>query len=319
MRGVRVGLAAARSPDLVDRAVAAAAEADAAVVVVGTNDDWETEGDDRAELGLPGAQDELVRRVVAANPRTVVVVNAGRAGRAAWADDVAARSSSLVRRPGDGSRAGRRRSLGDAEPCGRLPTTFPRRIEDTPAFGNFPGENGQVRYAEGVLMGYRWYDARRMPVRFPFGHGLSYTTFALGPPRLSASGARPGRQLSVEVDVTNTGARAGSEVVQLYVAPAPVRARAPAKGAAGVRQGRTWRRARRDRPLTLASRAFAYWDPGDRAWPELRPRLRASPMAGYGEGRRTEAGWRIDPGAYKLHVGRSCADIAHVVPVRVIA
>jgi beta-glucosidase len=318
LRGARVGLRPPDASDLVDRAAAAAAEADAAVVVVGTNEDWETEGVDRAELGLPGAQDELVRRVVAANPRTVVVVNAGAPVALDWADDVPAL---LVAWLGGQEMAPALADvlLGDAEPSGRLPTTFPRRIEDTPAFGTFPGENGQTRYAEGVLMGYRWYDARRLPVRFPFGHGLSYTTFALGPPRLSASDVRAGEELTVEVGVTNTGARAGSEVVQLYVAPPPSALVRPPKELRAYAKVHLAPGETRTVRLELGPRAFAYWDPGDRAWPELRPRLRGSVMAGYVEGRRTEAGWRIDPGAYELHVGRSCAEIAHVAPVRVAA
>ncbi len=111
--------------------------------------------------------------------------------------------------------------IGAADPGGRLPTTIPERLEHNPSFGNFPAENGAIRYGEGLLVGYRWYEARHLPTRFPFGHGLSYTTFSLGAPRLSSSTllARASGEstLEVEVDVTNTGARRGSEVVQCYV------------------------------------------------------------------------------------------------------
>jgi beta-glucosidase len=317
MRGVRVGLRAPAPPDLLDRAVAAAAANDAAIVVVGTNADWETEGADRAALELPGDQDELVRRVLAANPRTVVVVNAGAPVAVDWAQDAPAL---LVAWLGGQEMAGALADVltGDAEPSGRLPTTFPERIEHTPAFGAFPGENGSTRYAESVLMGYRWYDARRLPVRFAFGQGLSYTTFAIGPPRLSADAIAAGDTVSVEADVTNTGARPGSEVVQLYVAPlAPPLVRPPKelKAFAKVRLDPGHAATVR---LELGPRAFACWDPGDRAWPELAPRLAASTMAGYGAGRRTEGGWRIEPGRYELQLGRSCAEIAHVVPLDVV-
>ena len=132
-------------------------------------------------MDLPGAQDELVARVVAANPNTVVVVNTGAPVTMAWADDARAVLQAWF---GGQEMANALADMlvGDAEPGGRLPTTFPVRLEHNPSFGNFPGENGEVRYGEGVLVGYRWYEARRLPTRFPFGHGLSYTPFAIGAP-----------------------------------------------------------------------------------------------------------------------------------------
>jgi hypothetical protein len=168
-----------------------------------------------------------------------------------------------------------------------------------------------------VLMGYRWYDARSLPVRFPFGHGLSYATFELGAPRASAETFAPGSALTVEVDVTNTSGRAGSEVVQLYVEPPPSQLvrpprelRAFAKVALGPGETRTV-------ALELADRAFAYWDPGDPSWESLLPRAEVSPLIRSDEQRRTTGGWRIDPGDYLLHVGRSSADLPHAVPIRV--
>ena len=189
-----------------------------AIVVVGTNDYWESESYDRETMDLPGSQDELVARVIEANPRTVVVVNSG----APVSLPFAGRAAALLQCWFAGQELGNALAdvlCGDAEPGGRLPVTFPERIEHTPAFGNFPGEASQVRYGEGLLMGYRWYEARHLPVRFPFGHGLSYTSFRTGPVRTSGSRLSHGATLTVEVDVGNTGARAGSEVVQLYVAP----------------------------------------------------------------------------------------------------
>ncbi len=317
LRGVRVGVRAPAAPDLLERAVAAAAASDAAVVVVGTNADWESEGVDRATIDLPGAQDELVRRVLAANPRTVVVLNAGAPVTLDWADDAPALLMAWL---GGQEMADALAAVltGDAEPGGRLPTTFPRRVEQTPAFGAFPGENGTTRYAEGVLMGYRWFQARRLPVRFGFGHGLSYTAFALGEPRVQAGEIAAGDDVAVEVDVTNTGARAGSEVVQLYVAPPPGPLVRPPRELKAFAKVRLEPGASATVRLELGARAFACWDPGDRDWPELAARLGSSPMAGYGAGRRTEPGWRIDPGRYELHVGRSCAAIDHVAAVRIV-
>ena len=187
LRGMKVGLRRPSSPELLDRAVAAAADADAVIVMVGTNDDWETEGEDRTSMDLPGRQDELVARAVAANPNTAVVVNTGSPVTMDWADDAPA----IVQAWFGGQEMGNALAdvlFGDAEPGGRLPTTFPVRLEHNPSYGNFPGEYGELRYGEGVLMGYRWYEARHLPTRFPFGHGLSYSTFTIGEPTVSTDG-----------------------------------------------------------------------------------------------------------------------------------
>jgi beta-glucosidase len=207
--------------------------------------------------------------------------------------------------------------LGDADPGGRLPTTQPVRLEHNPSYGNFPGENGQVRYGEGVLMGYRWYDARELPVRFPFGHGLSYATFELGTPRASAGTFAPGSELTVEVDVVNTGERAGSEVVQLYVEPPRSELVRPPRELRAFAKVHLASGERTTVSLELTDRAFACWDPGDPSWESLLPRAAVSPMIRSGEERRTGGGWRIDPGTYVLRVGRSSADLPHALPVQV--
>ena len=223
---MKVGCRAPGSDDdLLAQAVEAAGAADLALVVVGTNDDWESEGHDRVSLALPGRQDELLTRVLAANPNTVVVVNTG----APVDMDAMDGARAVVQ----GWFGGQEMAdalvdvlLGDAEPSGRLPMTIPRRLEDNPSFGNFPGEDGEVRYGEGLLVGYRWYDARKIAPRYAFGSGLSYTTFEIGRPALSSSTFAPGDRLTVEVPVTNRGSRRGAEVVQCYVgALAPARFR----------------------------------------------------------------------------------------------
>ncbi len=215
LRGFTVGARRVPSGDEIERAVAAAAEADVAVVIVGTDHDWETEGEDRTTLALPGAQDELVAAVAAANPNTVVVINAGSPAAMPWLDAVPAVLQIWF--PGQ--------AIGEAladvltgveEPGGRLPVTFPVRLEDTPAFAEHPGRDGKAVYAEGTFIGHRWYDRDGIAPLFPFGHGLGYTTFSLGDARVEG-GIDDG--VTVSVDVTNTGDRAGSEVVQIYVEP----------------------------------------------------------------------------------------------------
>jgi beta-glucosidase len=295
IRGVKLGLRRPSPPDLLARAVAAAGGADAVVVVAGTNDDWESEGQDRATMDLPGAQDELVAQVVAANPNTVVVVNTGAPVTMAWADDAPAILQSWF---GGQEMANAIADIvtGDAEPGGRLPTTLPVLLEHNPSFGNFPGENGEVHYGEGVLVGYRWYEARRIPPRFPFGHGLSYTSFAIGTPEVAVDAT--GERVTVSVPVTNTGVRRGSEVVQCYVAPPqPSRLTRPPKELKAFAKVTLDPGESVTASLVLDERAFAYWDPGDARVGDATP------------------GWRVDPGTYALQVGRSSVDITHVVSV----
>jgi len=314
--GAVVGLRPPDPGDLIERAAAAAAACDAAVLVVGTTDEWESEGSDRTSMGLPGDQEARVEAVLDANPDTVVVVNAASPVTMPWADRARA---ILVSWFGGQEMANALADVltGALDPGGRLPTTQPLRLEHNPSYGNFPGENGEVRYGEGVLVGYRWYDARSLPVRFPFGHGLSYASFEIGAPRVSAETFAPGATLTVEVDVANTSGRAGSEVVQLYVEPPPgelVRPPRELRAFAKVHlaPGETTTVA-----LELTDRAFAYWDPGDPSWESLLPRAAVSPMIRSDETRRTTGGWRIDAGEHVLRIGRSSADLPHAVPLRV--
>jgi beta-glucosidase len=205
------------TPDeLIEQAVQAAAEADVAVVVVATTLEVESEGFDRDSLVLPGRQDELVARVAAANPRTVVVVNTGSPVLMPWAGDVA----SIVLTWFPGQEAGAALAdvlLGAAEPGGRLPTTWPRRAEDCPVLSTTPTD-GILRYDEGVFIGYRaWERAGTRPL-FPFGHGLGYTSWAY-----ESVAFEPGSDASqlgtAVISVRNTGDRPGREVVQVYVGP----------------------------------------------------------------------------------------------------
>ncbi len=309
----------------IEAAVSAVEGADAVVLIVGTDEVWESEGYDRKSMELPRNQDELVRRVLSASPRGVVVVNSGSPIDLSWAD----RAAAVLQTWFGGQELANAIVdvlLGDSEPGGRLPTTLPICIEHTPAFGSFPGESSTVRYSESLLVGYRWYETRRLPVRFAFGHGLSYTSFEIGAPSLSASTLEPGGNMSIEVPVTNIGQRRGAEVVQLYVAPPDEGRSRPGGRFRPVKELRAFAKVWLDPgettvvSLELNERSFAYYDIDDTDWPSLRPRM---PATVFHHGRvppslhRSQPGWYVDSGTYKLCIGRSSADIAHVVEVEV--
>jgi beta-glucosidase len=303
-------------PDLIERAVAAARDADMAIVVVGTSNEWESEGFDRPSLGLPVDQDELIRQVAAANRRTVVVVNTGAAVSMPWIDDVGA----VLQVWFGGQEMAQAVTdvlMGDADPGGRLPVSFPVRIEDTPAFGPFPGERNELRYGEGLLVGYRWYEARRIDVTFPFGHGLSYTTFVLGEPTLSRRTFSPGGEIVVTVPVTNSGDRPGVEVVQCYVEPPPGELYRPVKELKAFAKIRLDAGETGTVSLTLSDRSFACWDPGTQETATLRARTPLGGMINKASAPPQPAGWRIAPGGYAVHVGRSSTESAWTIPLTV--
>jgi beta-glucosidase len=217
------GAPMATPDELLTEAENAARACDVAVVVVGTTEEVESEGFDRTTLALPGRQDELVRRVAAANPRTVVVVNAGSPVELPWADEVAA--VLLAWFPGqEGGRALADVLLGAAEPGGRLPTTWPVATYDSPVLSVRP-VGGRLAYDEGIFIGYRAWARSVVRPRYPFGHGLGYTTWEYE--RLAADSD------GVTVTVRNVGDRAGREVVQIYVGPATPASDRPARWLAG--------------------------------------------------------------------------------------
>jgi beta-glucosidase len=262
IRGLAVGAVAPATDDAMERAMSAAAAADIAVVVVGTNADWETEGEDRSSMDLPGAQDELVQRVAAVNPRTVVVVNAGSPVTMPWLDDVAAVLQ--VWFPGEEfGEALADMLLGVAEPGGRLPVTMPRRLEDTPAYAHYPGVRDHMPYRERLFIGHRWYDAQGIEPLFPFGHGLGYTTWAMGDPTVTGSTMTGVR---IEVPVTNTGTRAGSTVVQCYVQPAEREDDRPIRTLQGFARVHAAAGAVAVAVIELSPDAFRRWDPTLSRW-----------------------------------------------------
>lgn len=200
------------------RAVEAAEAADAAVIFAGLPESFESEGYDRRHMRLPEAQNNLIARVAAVQKHTVVVLHTGSPVECPWAEDVSAILCMYLGGEGVG-RATDALLYGEADPCGRLPETWPLRLEDTPCYLDFPGNGRTASYREGVFVGYRWYDARKMPVRWPFGHGLSYTGFVYRSASASANTMTDGGSVEVTVTVRNSGARYGREVVQLYIAP----------------------------------------------------------------------------------------------------
>ncbi len=244
----------------VTTAATLAASADVAVVMVG---DQETEGRDRPNLSLAGNQDQLVAAVAAANPHTVVVVKSGAPVLMPWLDKVPAVVEAWYPGEEDGN-AVAAVLFGDVNPSGKLPVTFPRAETDTPAHtpDRWPGVNGVATYSEGLQIGYRWYDQQHIQPLFPFGFGLSYTTFRYR--HLTVAPARGGH-VRVGLDVTNTGHRTGADVAQVYVTAPPSAGEPPLqlKGFAKVplRPGRT-----RHVTFTLDRRAFSIWDTSAHRW-----------------------------------------------------
>ena len=202
--------------DLMDRAVRLAAEADVALVIVENPPGMEAEGHDRPSMHLPAAQNELITRIAEVNPCTVVAVNTGGPVTMPWADKVGA----IVQMWFPGQELGG--SLADlltgvVNPAGKLPTTFPVRAKDSPSWRHYPGTDGEVHYTEGLAMGYRGLEVPGSPAPlFPFGFGLSYSTFVLGAAEVATCGSLDDPSYAVTVTVTNTSDRPGREVVQLY-------------------------------------------------------------------------------------------------------
>lgn len=267
---------------LIADAVAAATDADVAIVVVGTNARVESEGFDRSDLRLPGRQDDLVRAVLAANHRTVVVVNSGSPVELPWRDDAAAVLLTYF----GGQEYGNAVAdilTGAREPGGRLPTTWPAAMADVPVLDVTP-VGGVVRYDEGVHIGYRaWLRSGAAPA-FPFGHGLGYTTWSLGD---ATTGGFDGDTAVLRVTATNTGDRAGKHVVQVYAERADSAVDRPARWLVGSAVVRAGAGESREVAITVPRRALAHWD----------------------------GGWRQEAGDFVLRAGSSVTDLPLAVTV----
>jgi beta-glucosidase len=249
-----------------DEAAALAARSDVAVVVVGYSYKLESEGFDRPSMDLPAGQDDLIQAVAAANANTVVVVAAGApVTMTRWIRDVRAVLYAWY----GGQEAGRAVGdllLGLASPSGKLPVSFPARIEDSTAHGNYPGQDLRVAYGEGIYVGYRGLEKRKALPLFPFGFGLSYTTFEYGGLRLSKARLKKGETLEVTVAVRNSGARAGAEVVQLYVRDVTASLDRPEKELKGFRRVMLAPGETRDVTFTLDLAALSFFDPAKGDW-----------------------------------------------------
>jgi len=269
-------------------AVEAARTAEVAVVFLGLPAADESEGYDREHIDLPAAQLALLDEVVAANPRTVVVLSNGSVVALPFAEKVPAIVEGWLLGQAGGS-ATADVLYGAVNPSGKLTETIPVRLEDNSAYGTFPGEFGHVRYGEGILVGYRWYDAKKLEVAYPFGHGLSYTTFSYG--TATASVTESG-DIRVGVPITNTGDRDGREVVQVYTSlPGSAVQRAPrelkAFASIAVAAGETV-----TAELIVRREDLAYWD------------IRVDE-------------WIVESGAYTVEVAASSRDIRSTVTVDV--
>ncbi|MBB2753885.1 UNVERIFIED_ORG: beta-glucosidase [Rhizobium aethiopicum] len=274
----------------IEAAVETAGNADIALLFVGRDGEWDTEGLDLPDMRLPGRQEELIERVAAANANTVVVLQTGGPVEMPWLGKVRA----VLEMWYPGQELGNALAdvlFGDVEPGGRLPQTFPKALADNSAITGdlavYPGKDGHVRYAEGVFVGYRHHDTHAVEPLFPFGFGLGYTRFTWGAPRLSA-GEMGAEGVTVSVDLTNTGDRAGSELVQLYISSPKTKVERPDKelrafAKLSLQPGETG-----TATMKILPRDLAYFD--------------------------VEAGaFRADPGDYQLVVAANAADIRFVI------
>jgi beta-glucosidase len=276
------------SANLIERAVTAARQADVAIVVAGFNHsrNLDDEGWDRTNLHLPFGQGELIRQVVKANPKTVVVLISG---PAIDMDPWLGKAPAVLQAgyPGmEGGTAIARVLFGDVNPSGKLTCTYPKQLMDSPAHAldTYPGTNGTLFYKEGLLVGYRWYDTKDIEPEFPFGFGLSYTTFEYSNLKLVPGQDTNGPVVAAEFDIANTGARTGAEVAELYIHQDHPSLSRPLKELKGFKKISLKPGEKKTVSIPLDQRAFAYYDPA-------------------------KAGWVSEAGDFKILVGSSSRDI----------
>ncbi len=252
-------------PDLLEEALNAAKDAEVAVIFAGLPDSYESEGFDRTTMAMPANQNELIEAVAAVNPNTVVVLHNGSPIEMPWADKAAAILELYLGGEGVGE-AAVDLLYGKANPSGRLAETFPIQLADNPSYLNFPGVDGIVEYHEGVFVGYRYYDKKKMNVAFPFGHGLSYTNFTYSGIQLDKADLTEGETLTVTCKVKNTGACAGKEVIQLYVRDEQSRVNRPVRELKGFEKVELAPGEETTVSFTLDKKAFAYYEPEVHDW-----------------------------------------------------
>lgn len=251
--------------ELLTEAVRMAKEADAAVIFAGLPEAYESEGFDREHMDLPGNQNELIREIATVQKRTIVVLHGGSSMILPWRDDV----SAILNLHLAGDQAGQAAVdllYGKANPSGKLAETWPLKLEDNPSCLNFPGESGVVSYQEGIFVGYRYYDKKKMEVQYPFGHGLSYTSFEYTRMWADRETMTEKDALHITVRVKNTGNRAGKEVVQLYTGVKGSRVRRPVRELKGFEKIHLEPGEEKDVGFTLDQRSFSYYEPKIHGW-----------------------------------------------------
>jgi beta-glucosidase len=269
---------------LLQEAIEAASKAKVAVIFAGLPDAFESEGFDRSHMRIPNCQNELIARIVEVQPNTVVVLHNGSPVEMPWAKEV----KGIVEAYLGGQAVGAACAdilFGKVNPSAKLPETFPLKLEDNPSYLYYIGEKDRVEYREGIFVGYRYYDTKKMDVLFPFGHGLSYTTFTYSNMRVNQTVITDQDTVTVSVDVTNTGNRAGKEVVQLYVRDVNSTVIRPEKELKGFEKVELQPGETKTVHFELSKRAFAYWNV------QLHD-------------------WHVETGEFELLVGGSSRNIA---------
>ncbi len=268
---------------LLDEALELTKSAEVAVVFAGLPDSFESEGFDRLHLRMPDSQNHLIAEIAKVNPNVVVVLHNGAPIEMPWVDDAAAIVETYLAGEAGGE-AVAEILFGRVNPSGKLAETFPLRLEDTPAFLNYPGDGDIAEYKEGIYVGYRYYDTRRMPVLFPFGHGLSYTHFEYSNLIVNKTHFRADESLEISFDLTNTGELAGKEAVQVYIHSAHAGISRPEQELKAFEKVELAAGETRKISFRLPPRAFAYYETKIR-------------------------GWHVEGGDYEIRVGASSRDI----------
>ena len=272
-------------------AVAAAGKAKAAVVFAGLPDVYESEGYDRSHMRMPECQNRLIEAVAEANPNTVVVLHNGSPVEMPWLGKVKAVLETYLGGQAVGL-ATVRVLFGEVNPSGRLPETFPKKLSDNPSYLFYGGEGDVAEYREGIFVGYRYYDRKEAEVLFPFGYGLSYTSFAFSDLRLSAESITDQETLTATVNVKNTGSCAGKAVVQLYVGDEESSVFRPVRELKGFEKVELQPGEEKEVSFSLDKRAFAYWN----------TRIHD---------------WYVESGVFTVEIGNSSRDIALQAKVNV--
>lgn len=252
-------------PTLLEEAIQAAREAEAAVIFAGLPDSFESEGFDRQHLNMPDCQNELIDKVCEVQPNTIVVLHSGSPIVMPWLSKVKAVLNMYLSGQASGG-AAVNLLYGNTNPSGKLAESFPLKLENNPSYLNFPGTRQKVHYQEGIFIGYRYYDKKKMEVLFPFGYGLSYTTFSYDNLKVNRSTAKDTDTVTVSLDVTNTGDIAGAEIVQLYIRNPVGEEIRPEKELRNFAKVYLEPKETKTITMELNGRAFAYYHVGIHDW-----------------------------------------------------